>query len=241
MCVCECVYACHFLFWVSLSVDIHKSQFAHYRKDSQSVLTLADVQRLGQNEFIFMLWVSERDIPFCASLCVWVCVCVCLCMGVIRCHQVLIRSKLLFVIFRILMALSPKTTPQLRRRDMPLDYLSLNDNSWRSTQWESYEIWAYGEWILLSKSYRLNHAACTVKLAKTMSYNLLSNKAIHFFPPILLAPEMNSRWIQPLSPWWYFDFSFPFPVYHSLIRSPHAVTCSIQLHLLKRPEMLLSI
>lgn len=41
--------------------------------------------------------------------------------------------------------------------------------------------------------------------------------------------------------WWYFDFSFPFPVYHSLIRSPHAVTCSIQLHLLKRPEMLLSI
>lgn len=26
-----------------------------------------------------------------------------------------------------------------------------------------------------------------------------------------------------------------------MIRSPHAVTCSIQLHLLKRPEMLLSI
>lgn len=52
------------------------------------------------------------------------------------------------------------------------------------------------------------------------------------------GPRKNS---PPPSQWWYFDFSFPFPVYHSLIRSPHAVTCSIQLHLLKRPEMLLSI
>lgn len=93
------------------------------------------------------------------------------------------------------------------------------------------------EYCSASASYRLNHAACTVKLAKTMSYNLLSNKAIHFFS-VLLAPEKNS---PPPSQWWYFDFSFPFPVYHSLIRSPHAVTCSIQLHLLKRPEMLLSI
>lgn len=91
---------------------------------------------------------------------------------------------------------------------------------------------------------RLIHAACTVTLAKTMSYNLLLNKAIFFLFFIFLfywAPEKNSRWILPPSPWWYFDFSFPFPVYHSLIRSPHAVTCSIQLHLLKCPEMLLSI
>lgn len=57
-----------------------------------------------------------------------------------------------------------------------------------------------------------------------------------------VPPEMNSR-NEPLLPcqWWYFDFTFPFPVYHILIRSPHAVTSSIRLHLLKHTQTLLSI
>lgn len=100
------------------------------------------------------------------------------------------------------------------------------------------------EYCSASASCSLNHAACTVKLAKTMSYNLLFEQGNSFFfsfSPSYWPLKKNSRWIPPHSPWWYFDFSFPFPVYHSLIRSPHAVTCSIQLHLLKRPEMLLSI
>lgn len=100
-------------------------------------------------------------------------------------------------------------------------------------QWESSESWAYGGWILLSE--------CELQTESCCLHCLLPNKAIHFFFSILLAPEKNSRRFPPPSPWWYFDFSFPFPVYHSLIRSPRAVTCSIQLHLLKRPEMLLSI
>lgn len=62
-----------------------------------------------------------------------------------------------------------------------------------------------------------------------------------FFFFIWLGPEEDSRRIPPPRPWWYFDFSFPFPVYHGLIRSPHAVTCSIRLHSRRRPEMLLSI
>lgn len=58
-------------------------------------------------------------------------------------------------------------------------------------------------------------------------------------PPFLL------KWTAGTGPllnrWWYFDFTFPFPVYHILIRSPTAVTSSIQLHLLKRTQTLLSI
>lgn len=52
-----------------------------------------------------------------------------------------------------------------------------------------------------------------------------------------LPPEIGLL----LTQWWHFDFTFPFPVYHILIRSPPAVTSSIQLHLLKHTQMLLSI
>lgn len=105
-------------------------------------------------------------------------------------------------------------------------------------QCESSEIWVHGEWLLCV----LQTESCCLHCQAGKDYVIQSsfNEAIHFFS-VSLATEKNSRWIPPPSPWWYFDFSFPFPVYHSLIRSPHAVTCSIQLHLLKRPEMLLSI
>lgn len=53
------------------------------------------------------------------------------------------------------------------------------------------------------------------------------------------------KWTAGTTPlpyqWWYFDFTFPFPVYHILIRSPRAVTHGIQLHLLKHTQTLLSI
>lgn len=105
-------------------------------------------------------------------------------------------------------------------------------------QCEPSEIWVYGEWLLCV----LQTESCCLHCQAGKDYVIQSsfNKAINFFS-VSLAPEKNSSWIPPPSSWWYFDFSFPFPVYHSLIRSPHAVTCSIQFHLLKRPEMLLSI
>lgn len=65
------------------------------------------------------------------------------------------------------------------------------------------------------------------------------------FSPLSLPP--SSSWNErrePTRSWtwrWYFDFTFPFPVYHILIRSPTTVTPSIQLHLLKHTQTLLSI
>lgn len=76
------------------------------------------------------------------------------------------------------------------------------------------------EYYSVRASPRLNHAAYTVFFQ------------FIFFPPVLLTSKRAAEESCPCL-WWYFDFSFPFPVYHSLIRSPHAVTCSIQLHLLK--------
>lgn len=65
------------------------------------------------------------------------------------------------------------------------------------------------------------------------------------FPPLSPRPPLLLKWTVGTDPllnrWWYFDFTFPFPVYHILIRSPTAVTSSIQLHLLKRTQTLLSI
>lgn len=66
-----------------------------------------------------------------------------------------------------------------------------------------------------------------------------------FFLPLSFSVLFLMKWTAEigllLTQWWYFDFTFPFPVYHILIRSPPAVTSCIQLHLLKHTRMLLSI
>lgn len=102
---------------------------------------------------------------------------------------------------------------------------------------------AYREWIQLSER-ELQTESCCLHCQVGKDHVIQSSFEqgnSGFFPHLTEPPEKNSRWVPPPSLWWYFDFSFIFPVYHSLIRSPHAVTYSIQLHLLKRPEMLLSI
>lgn len=61
-----------------------------------------------------------------------------------------------------------------------------------------------------SVSYRLNHAACTVKLAKTMSYNLLSNKAIHFFLsywPLKRTTDESRLLLSVMVFWFQFSIS----------------------------------
>lgn len=85
---------------------------------------------------------------------------------------------------------------------------------------------------------------CSVSVSSTpncTAYTGFLQQSNSFLPSLPDLPEENGRRHLPSSPWWYFDFTFPFPVYHTLIRSPHAVTCSIKLHLLKLPEMLLAI
>lgn len=89
------------------------------------------------------------------------------------------------------------------------------------------------EWIMLTSLSR--QRPCHTIYLRTRHFFLL-------FSFLLTGANMKrSRWILPPSPRWHFDFSFPFPAYHSLIRSPHAITCNIQLHLLKRHETPLSI
>lgn len=97
-------------------------------------------------------------------------------------------------------------------------------------QWESFKI--------------MEDESCSVTVSSTPNctvYTVFLQQGNSFLPSLPHLPEENGRRHLPSSPWWYFDFTFPFPVYHTLIRSPHAVTCSIKLHLLKLPEMLLAI
>lgn len=70
------------------------------------------------------------------------------------------------------------------------------------------------EYCSASASCSLNHAACTVKLAKTMSYNLLfeqGNSFFFFFFSFLLAPEkeqqMNPTSLSVMVFWFQFPIS----------------------------------
>lgn len=101
--------------------------------------------------------------------------------------------------------------------------------AWASAadQWESFKI--------------MEDECCSVSVSSTpncAAYTVFLRQSNSFLPS---PPEENGGRHLPPSPRWYFDFTFPFPVYHTLIRSPHAVTCSIKPHLLKLSEMLLAI
>lgn len=107
------------------------------------------------------------------------------------------------------------------------------------------EAWASAvdQWESLSAKI-MEDESCSVSVSSTpncTAYTVFLQQSNSFLPSLADLPEENGRRHLPSSPWWYFDFTFPFPVYHTLIRSPHAVTCSIKLHLLKLPEMLLAI
>lgn len=84
-----------------------------------------------------------------------------------------------------------------------------------------------------------------IKTAVSSGWCLLCGLYGVFFLPLSFSILFLLKWTAEigllLTQWWYFDFTFPFPVYHILIRSPPAVTYCIQLHLLKHTQMLLSI
>lgn len=123
-----------------------------------------------------------------------------------KCHQDLIRSKLLFDAWRMLRTLWPQ-------------------RKWRKNT--SQKVWHTSRW---------SEARWSVRISQRWDYRGWGRDCAAY---IVFLHRSNS-FARPPSTWWssrrrapppplrwYFDFTFPFPVYHTLLRSPQAVTCSI--------------